>query len=133
MPYIITTRRRESLGWRPTGEVESAKVWEVKSRRAVATLDEAREAAHGIVNRAPAGRAEQYTSSPGRDAMTLPESGGTVGPLPDGTIIEVAPVGRDDLFATLVPVQNRNTASARYWPAERLIDAYNAVQEEETR
>jgi hypothetical protein len=113
MPYIVTTKRQQ-----PTGHFE--RTIDPVSRRAVATLE----------------TVLQYGSDQGwrraivRAVASLPESGGTVGPLPDGTVIEVeqgpdeeqmlrdlrewagmhyAPMGHDDV--------------ARLW-----CDAYNARQ-----
>lgn len=135
MPYIITSKaacpdckgrgrlydrigkydrvcNRCSLGDIPT------------SRTAVATLDEARETAHQI-----AGASGVWVKVRPHvwDAKGLPEAGGTVGPLPDGTVIEVkrvlaAPelaratgIPRGDWFymsdAAIVAEYNRTTAA----------------------
>ncbi len=85
MPYIIETSTHEPLNEHmalktPTGSV------------AVATLDEAREAAAATVNAAwtdrdDAGIRPHYRMR--NRALNLPGEGGTVGPLPDGTVIEV--------------------------------------------
>jgi hypothetical protein len=82
MPFIVTTKSRyngaNDLGY-------SA----VVSRQAVATLEEARRACLGALD------AAHLHGSPVtvyRDAVDLPESGGTVGPLPDGKVIEVLAV-----------------------------------------
>jgi hypothetical protein len=79
MPYIVITKRLDSsTGWNDSGLRVSG--------RAVATLEEARR---------EAGRACLGSTSLDlrnvEQARTLPESGGTVGPLPDGTVIEVRP------------------------------------------
>jgi hypothetical protein len=77
MPYIVTTKRP---GYRPSriGYLDDMRV---VSRRAVATLEDARAAA------------QEACSGPDfmgpLEASLISESGGTVGPLPDGTVIEV--------------------------------------------
>jgi hypothetical protein len=83
MPYIIETR------YAP-GTAEYAAKLPPKSRYAVATLDEARE----ITLEAIGATCEAYPQSDGEDdaldaTISLPESGGTIGPLPDGTVIQV--------------------------------------------
>jgi hypothetical protein len=79
MSYIITT-------------ATTAEQWQrgrVTTRQAVPTLDAAREATVAIVlDRYPVRWPRKFTV---RAARTLPESGGTIGPLPDGTVIEVRP------------------------------------------
>jgi hypothetical protein len=94
--YIITTTDHN---W-PCGCDHGTRLVD---RRAVATLDEARAVAFCVM---PGGVAE---------ALALPESGGTIGPLPDGTVIEVAPM-----------VWRGAPASS---PAEvaAIVDAYNAA------
>jgi hypothetical protein len=61
------------------------------------------------------------------DLRTLDEAGGTVGPLPDGTVIEVAPATWRDLAAQ-ASLDIAWVASADTDEAE-IIDAYNAEQE----
>jgi hypothetical protein len=81
MPYIVITERPSQ-----PDAGNSAQRNRSVSRRAVATLEEARR---------EAGRACLGSTSLDlrnvEQARTLPESGGTVGPLPDGTVIEVRP------------------------------------------
>lgn len=78
MPYVITTTT-------PTGGESSLAVGK-RTRVAVATLEEARKAAaRAIIADPTADGAIART----RECHTIPESGGTVGPLPDGTVIEV--------------------------------------------
>ena len=91
MPYIITTTTK------PAGSPPGSKLVRI-SRRAVATLDEARAVAEQI--------------------NELPASGGTIGPLPDGTIIEVRRVGIATL-ASIVPAGSS---------ISNVVDAYNAAQ-----
>ena len=57
------------------------------------------------------------------DIERLPGAGGTIGPLPDGTVIEVERIGWDDLSRAL----GWNPDLALHRKAE-IIDAYNAAQ-----
>lgn len=98
MPYIITTQ------W-PSHDPSGKWHYIVKSRRAVATLDEARQAVF---------------------PHALPESGGTVGPLPDGTVIEVGPASEREML-DVIGVKFAVTAH----DSTSVIDAYNAAQTEE--
>ena len=88
MPYIITTKT--PYMWQGNGPNGNAGV----TRRAVATLDEAREAVVAKVKRNPMTTTKrEYVEAAKlvKAGNTLPESGGTVGPLPDGTVITVEP------------------------------------------
>lgn len=82
MPYIITRKQY----------VQDARPWEdIKSRRAVAALEEARAACYAVIPRIwpdPEQFAPSYMEFVGA-VEALPEVGGTVGPLPDGTVIEI--------------------------------------------
>lgn len=114
MPYIITN----AVPW---GENLGARnKYAITSRRAVATLDEA--------------RADLLTELGDRNAIAGPEddlcgavldlseaSGGTVGPLPDGTVIEVKRVDAGELEMTLDPSAVPFDATPRW-----IIDAFNA-------
>jgi hypothetical protein len=89
-PFIVTVRR-------PTVEVEGG-AWagagvSSVSRRAVATLEEATAAAERAVRnwRDKVGTREAWDCAyaPLSTAANLSEAGGAVGPLPDGTVIEV--------------------------------------------
>lgn len=73
MPYIVTT----TMLYPP--------------RRAFATLDEARRHAGGIVEARSTRLASTATQ---KQIAALSESGGSVGPLPDGTIIEIEEFAR---------------------------------------
>jgi hypothetical protein len=68
--YLVTIRRGDRFG-----------------EMAVATLEEARR----VVGRACLGSTSLNLENI-EQARTLPDSGGTVGPLPDGTVIEVVRV-----------------------------------------
>jgi hypothetical protein len=128
MPYIVTTKRTvpTDLG---RDEVADAGVL---SRRAVATLEEARALAYAKALRR--GSLAQMSDDP----RMFSEQGGTVGPLPDGTVIEVeqttwvrlvmyirrdaSPTGGRD---GLRPVEaSQGDAEAQ----REILDAYNARQ-----
>lgn len=78
MPYIVTTQR--------TSDERGV---ELLSRRAVATLEEAQDAAQQIVYDGPPIRVKTEWELICMVIADMPESGGSVGPLPDGTVIEV--------------------------------------------
>jgi hypothetical protein len=111
MPYIVTTKR-PAAG--PT----------FVSRRAVATLDGRYCPQHGLT------RDEHCRASLGSDGQgavfcqeatrPLPESGGTVGPLPDGTVIEV----EQARWIDLIHASTATTDSSD----QAILDAYNARQ-----
>jgi hypothetical protein len=85
MPFIITTTRH-------LPSMESHDTMEYVERRAVATLEEARTLASDAVY-----DAGLKTVVDAEQAFTIPVSGGSVGPLPDGTVIEVEHASWDDL------------------------------------
>jgi hypothetical protein len=88
MPYIITTKRPAD----PLTISDDAS-W-AHTRTAVATLDEARNRVLDIAQRPRAiVWVERYIS----------ESGGTVGPLPDGTVIEVRWIDWMDFERMIIP------------------------------
>lgn len=105
MPYIIITRRDahiEGLG------IECV----AYARRAVATLDGARRECWRIVP-------DPCPPSVKQRINGLAVSGDTVGPLPDGTVIEVERVSWNEIAATVPHVHGNSHV-------DRLIDAYNA-------
>jgi hypothetical protein len=109
MPYIITTTApsaRSIDGQRDVGYLVT--------RRAVATLEETRAAVWTQVFDSGSRRID------GSEVDALPESGGTIGPLPNGTVIEVRRVRLLDL-AVNVPGDTLGSEAA-------IIDAYNAAQ-----
>ena len=134
VPFIVTTKRPLSCTcW---GRVEAEmcracrKGGKDVSRRAVATLEEARQIVLDFLEFDIA--AEQVDAdmmdAQYRYAEALPESGGTVGPLPDGTVIEVERVSWHDLTHHAPNV-------GRFWlPATggdeasrtAILDAFNA-------
>lgn len=85
MPYIVTTKRPGKYG--PQHYAHEA---DRRDLRAVATLEEARVAMWHAVPACDCKVACEYEAACAK-AFRLPESGGTVGPLPDGTVIEVEP------------------------------------------
>ena len=105
MPYVITTTQT-IFDW-PSESVEARRVKNETLRRgyttrvAVATLDEARDYVATSIESSPAwiGTTHPFNGLDGlvSAAGRLPESGGTIGPLPDGTIIEVSRVGLREL------------------------------------
>jgi hypothetical protein len=120
MPYIITTKQPEPLAPfdRPRDMIET-------SRTAVATLDEAREDVVATVEIAEDPDGPRLDSL-WEHAHGMDESGGTIGPLPDGTVIEVRQVSRDEL-ADELPV---SFFDARDWPATdaAILAAFNGAQ-----
>lgn len=130
MPYIITTSEPFDAAvhvHRPAF-----------TRRAVATLDEAREKAESAVWSAPGYRSEGDFYLDVARCRELPESGGTVGPLPDGTVIEVEATTWRKLAIDAWPgvslIADTMTlllaeAELGYREAQqRILDAYNARQ-----
>jgi hypothetical protein len=115
MPYIITT-----------SEPFDADVHTHRpafTRRAVATLEETHDhvfeeiwAAYGRT----AGTNDATPALGQADALT--ESGGTIGPLPDGTVIEVERVDWDHVERAVVARMRRT------WTNEQFIDAYNTKE-----
>jgi hypothetical protein len=89
-------------------------------RRAVATLEEARGACVAILH--------NHGFSALGYALPRAESGGTVGPLPDGTTIQVEPTTKQALFDAL-PMEDQRRLPT--WPLPTLamvIAAFNAKQ-----
>lgn len=128
MPYIITTRR---LLPQPTVELVPAGTLLgsagdgrvlVVSRRAVATLEEAKRAAYKPIDdqRADFKMGPRVYGRLRRIAFDWSGSGGTVGPLPDGTVIEVEPIEWKGLAraAGLLVSDHLGT--------DAILDAYNA-------
>jgi hypothetical protein len=114
MPYIVTTKRPIMYG-EPIKDV---------SRRAVATHAQALLIASGVYQQAVGYRknlgAEENLRRQAEDfarwgSWDVPESGGTVGPLPDGTVIEVERVTWGQL-------------AYRAFEKQEILDAYKARQ-----
>jgi hypothetical protein len=124
MPYIVTTKRVSATRTTPPNDND------LLSRRAVATLEGARTSAEESVKAHAVGLIGQWR----RQAESLPESGGTIGPLPDGTVIEVERVTWHDIaregglsyadaMSFAVDAERGSEAAQRI-----LLDAYNARQ-----
>jgi hypothetical protein len=108
MPYIITTHAR--LTQTMPGPT---------TRIAVATLDEAREAAYSAVeDREPP---IMVCFRLAGECHDMSESGGTIGPLPDGTVIEVKPC----TWSHLAKVVKWDNGPAR--PLAEILAAFNAA------
>ena len=113
VPYIITTWHNEDAA--PTPVIPKPK----DTRIAVATLDEAR----GIAIRDSAFACcpnVKAADNARRKALSLPESGGTIGPLPDGTIIEVERINWIRLAEMASYI---GSLEGKYWP--HIITVYN--------
>jgi hypothetical protein len=114
VPFIVTTKRPcPACVHGPAGGGEHRP--ESVSRRAVATLEEVQVLVSDAIY-----DAGQKTTRDALPAFEIPESGGTVGPLPDGTVIEVEPVSKLYL-GTAVPHD-------RHMTENELLAAYNAAQ-----
>lgn len=122
MPYLVTTK--ELIGPHPLDK------WEIEKRHAVATLEEARR---GLVDRLAwddtipdaAGDGPYYLDLR-EQALRLPEQGGTVGPLPDGSVIEVEEVTVAAMWC-LAGYEYSAGSEAGDWPLSKIIAAYNAT------
>jgi hypothetical protein len=127
MPYVVTTKRPYVR--RPYSEADE--FLKPLFRRAVATPEEARDRAKAIVIAAMPMATADWRSLRAA-ALTLPESGGTVGPLPDGTVIEVetsswvhlALGARRDRSLRPLPVVEASQGDAE--AAATIIAAFNA-------
>jgi hypothetical protein len=132
MPYIITTIRPQ----RRNPDDLAAGYEDVRSRRAVATLDEARERARTIVQGQDWERHTITLGSWCASVRNLGESGGTIGPLPDGTVIEVERAHWYDIAVLTIhdpdkAIHNATAAGLSQYPgvAESLLTAFNEVQQ----
>jgi hypothetical protein len=125
MPYIVTTTPREPEGWDDDSDF-------APSRRAVATLEEARRAARSTVERAMPIDRPGFSPRHGFLCNTdaLPEEGGTIGSLPDGTVIEVERVSEAALYNAIRPTLCCPTCGIQqsHVSGSHLIDAYNAAR-----
>lgn len=112
MPYVITTSQPV------TKPVIGGTYLCPMSRRAVGTLDEAR-----VITGDELRQRLHHTHPKILAHLAIPESGGTVGPLPDGTVIEVEPTEWGELVHA--GRLDRDADDERL-----IIDAYNAAQED---
>jgi hypothetical protein len=131
----------EALAMREVSDAVRAteEVPESVFRRAVATLEEAREqaddavfAAHNRERKRPSDELPPPYMAQSIEARDLPESGGAVGPLPDGTVIEVEQLS-PLMLAAHIPGDPASIAALLRVGLDRkdwsdLIDAFNARQ-----
>jgi hypothetical protein len=108
MPYIICVNRP---GYMPEADPV-----------AVITLEEARAAAWALVFDSKSQHID------GSEVDALPESGGTIGPLPDGYVIEVQQVSFHEL-ALAAGHEHPPARNEVCMPEDqvRVLDAYNGV------
>lgn len=123
MPYLIITTYEND----PTAEFLPG-AEPVQSRRAVATLDEVRKECYREI------RDDQSCQGVERARLTLAvehltDLGGTVGPLPDGTVIEVEQVGWSEIGEAVGYVVHGEASMEHNEIHDLLIAAYNAAQE----
>jgi hypothetical protein len=140
VPFIVTTKRPEPTY--PKGEERAVNVLHPVSRRAVATLEDAQAYVSGLVSGMTTSADNHGARKTAADQLwSMPESGGSVGPLPDGTVIEVecttwASLDRAALIAehgsTLDPVHHTDRSldcpESQVGEARQaqILDAYNA-------
>lgn len=125
MPYIITTGPGGRFGY-PADRPHPGD--ELATQHAVATLDEARDFIATGIDPNDSDSRDHYA-----DVRALDENGGTIGPLPDGTVIEVKRVGWFDLAdLTDVPKAPRSTNAgdivmrpAPHVTDAQILDAFN--------
>jgi hypothetical protein len=124
-PYIVTTKRRKMAVMFPPR-------MDVVYRRAVATLEE-REVTPKLREMLPHEHPARLIAIAAEIAR-MPESGGTIGPLPDGTMIEVEQTNwlRLAEAAGIEEAHAYSLAEAATAGAEdaqrEILDAYNARQ-----
>jgi hypothetical protein len=116
MPYIITTKRTRSITCDTNVPGGRTSHWPVEFCRAVATLDDA----HNEVLGTPGVMGPEIAA-----LSDMPESGGIIGPLPDGTVIEVERIAAFDLGkrAGIEPLPMHGNREAE------IIAAYNEAQQ----
>lgn len=118
MPYIITPCPR------------GCRAEDMEHRTAVATLDDARQASWQIVedqslSSGPSYGSEDEAMATFRAAHKMSEHGGTIGPLPDGYVIDVQCVTWTELAALAEP----DAPSAQYSQAvtnDEILTTFNA-------
>lgn len=130
-PYIVTVKRRGNNVVPRVG-----RKMEVLSRRAVATLEEARTSAAEAVfehigYEENLGYRRRPLSTPAFTVAChdLTESGGTVGPLPDGTVIEVEKLSPLMLASRCGASGELMMGCLRSDDWQPLLTAYNEAQE----
>jgi len=123
MPYIITATTPRFM----ESTAGLSRMSPTRTRTAVATLDEARLVASGIWQKRLGYR--KYGPTPDDLARygnwAVPESGGTIGPLPDGTVIEVRLVDLSDLAETVGYIDETDSMDSDQGD---ILAAFNAQQ-----
>jgi hypothetical protein len=118
MPYVITIRTafndpRLACCGRDAADCDCESPVEFPTRTAVATLEEARAAAFRTVTDTPGYASCIGFPTDAAIATALTADGGTIGPLPDGTMIDVRPAdwellrhlsGNLDRYSLLDPI-----------------------------
>ncbi len=126
MPYVITTTERFTPDPQRGDAPASAYEPRVVSRVAVATMDEARwwiveNPCNGVCHPE---RGMMVADLKAQLDAACSGSGGTVGPLPDGTVIEVTPYMEVELGAFTDLTYDQVISL----PSSEIIAAYNAAQ-----
>jgi hypothetical protein len=121
MPYTIRTL--QPIGRSPVPPTERTPMNDrpmlrEMARTAVATLDEAREAAR---------KAQCGGYGPDTIRSLIGEAGGTIGPLPDGTVIEVRGASYADLAAAVPELAQVSAVNlVNEWGEAAILAAFNA-------
>ena len=123
MPYVITTRTPSGYSYSRTDCRTGYIVRGPGGQFACRTIDSAKDACAPRVSRVAVATLDEAQHevdviTAGRDASVVPESGCTIGPLPDGTIIEVKAVTTREL--------SEQTESAPLAPLRDVLAAFNA-------
>lgn len=127
-PYIVTTKLSAAI---PSSK-PCERPYDALSRVAVATLGDAQGRAHDVVFRVESEASDEGPIKAFDQAyetlLRLPESGGTVGPLPDGTVIEVEPTTWADLATPSERGRTTYHQGSYQWDQQRILDAFNAKE-----
>lgn len=123
MPFLVITKR---AGLVHDTELQERPFEATLSRLAVATLEEVHRLVGRMVRQRSEGSYEDWCAAYPLTlkAADIPESGGSVGPLPDGTLIEVEATTYDRLGHDLDLSPRRIFND----PEQKLVDAWNAKE-----
>src|SRR4029077_6707486 len=116
MPFIITTHPPIAGAGLTTTVAEEA----ATTRTAVSSLADMRDAIYPIVVAGATFESEKLAAF--TQAWDIPADGGTIGPLPDGTMIEVRPVSAAELARLAGCTPHAFDPDG----VEPLLDAFNA-------